>query len=921
MSAFADIVRGRVIDAETSEGVPFASLEWLAYGDGSLKLTADSLGRFRFFAPSNGFLIVSMLGYENVGKEVSVFSESRRDTVEVGDIKLKPTEMLMKMLEVNARARQFTMSGDTIVFHPEAFHLEEGARLEELIRKLPGVTLNENGLSWNGRPLRIIMNGHDLFGGNAIIGQLPAEAVENIKAYNKASEFRGRTGKDDGGEDMVLDLNVKPGFLDRFYGDVKAIYQTPAQYEGEVVANRLSDDNPLMLYADANNRNLTAMHTMQFNWGRVGHEGFGQGQYGSFGYQHNWGGQQDGHTLRSFATISGSIDHNDHWGTRHKDTRNYFPGEVSNRLVNSDHYRNHALTPHLEGALSWQKDSRNTFSLNFNTTYGRRRDSQDNQTEQTILSLSPNSMPVGEWNDSVMMRSQTTGLTTGESFNTDIDAGWKYYLPEGKGSVELTARWMLKANNNTGQTTQDVTYPGLVPSAGLPARSGGVPSFFWDGAERSSRSASAGMDYSLQQDFQSHTNTNSTSVSAEVKRWLTDRVLLTGKYTLATVSNHNDQDVTTNLMPNADETYDDRLRSTTHTVLFQSTINLRPFQLIPNLQYTYIHERENYQRGLLDTLARRHAQRVEPSFQAKWVMKGGAELRLNYRMSTNEPQLLQTIAFRDATNPLFVTTGNPDLRNRHSQNVTLSYETLVTAKQLMIQAWATFTATDREHRTFLQYDPTNGSYLSRLENARGSRAINLAAVYHQSPGVLFWNDTGDFSFQKSYAPLMQTFPSDVRTENCQRQTFWKNNLTIGADWEWISVEASAEVSANHLVNSAADVQNTTLWNNKFTIGGGLRKGKFTVKTDLTEQMRRGYLTKGMNTDHFIWNASVSWRCMHGKGKLELEVNDILNNADNFTTTETANQQVASWSEYIHHYAALSFSYHLDPKQKKVTKRR
>ena len=94
------------------------------------------------------------------------------------------------------------------------------------------------------------------------------------------------------------------------------------------------------------------------------------------------------------------------------------------------------------------------------------------------------------------------------------------------------------------------------------------------------------------------------------------------------------------------------------------------------------------------------------------------------------------------------------------------------------------------------------------------------------------------------------------------------------------------------------------------------KGKFTVKTSLNEKMRRGYLTRGMNTDHFIWNASASWRFLRGKGKLELEVNDILNNSDNFSSTETANQQVSTWSEHMHHFAALSFSYHLDPKEKK-----
>ena len=449
----ADILRGRVIDVSTKEGVPFATIECIQ-GASLKKYVTDSLGRFNIYASTNGVMIANMVGYENDELvKFEVFSESRRDTVDVGDIRLHPLETLLKMVEVNARARRFTMSGDTIVFHPEAFHLEEGARLEELIMQLPGVSMDEKGLSWNGRPLRIIMNGKDLFGGNAIVGMLPAKAVENIKAYNKASEFSERTGKDDGAEDMVLDLNIKPGFLDRLYGDAKAIYQTTAQYEGELLANRLSDHDPLMFYADANHRNRYIRQTMMSRGGGSGGEGFGLGQYGSFGYQHNWGTQDQGQTLQSFASVTGLIDHNDHWGTNYKDTHNYLPGEASNRLFTSNHYHNHTLAPGLEGAFRWQRDSRNTLWLNFTGKYGRQRGSQNEQAEQTMLTNTITAM------DSVMMLSRMQGETADEQVSADAKAEWIHYMPEGKGSVELTAKWKLTDNDGTGLTVREVEYP------------------------------------------------------------------------------------------------------------------------------------------------------------------------------------------------------------------------------------------------------------------------------------------------------------------------------------------------------------------------------------------------------------------------------------------------------------------------------
>ena len=153
-----EIVRGRLVDAETREALPGVDLLCSGaykYNGADVRynshLPTDSLGRFLFFSNTSGRITARLIGYYPKEVNYIAISDRDRDTVDLGDILLKPSEVMMRALEVKARARRFTMSGDTIVFHPEAFHLEEGARLEELIRKLPGVSVGENGLSWNGR--------------------------------------------------------------------------------------------------------------------------------------------------------------------------------------------------------------------------------------------------------------------------------------------------------------------------------------------------------------------------------------------------------------------------------------------------------------------------------------------------------------------------------------------------------------------------------------------------------------------------------------------------------------------------------------------------------------------------------------------------------------------------------------------------
>ena len=131
----------------------------------------------------------SMIGYETATKHSYSSGYSGTDTLDLGDFLLKPTELMLDDVVVTAKAHRFTMSGDTIVFHPEAFKLKEGARLDELIKRLRGVVEKDGKLYWNNKPLRMLMNGRDIFGGGSIVGEIPAEAVKNIKTTTRQANW------------------------------------------------------------------------------------------------------------------------------------------------------------------------------------------------------------------------------------------------------------------------------------------------------------------------------------------------------------------------------------------------------------------------------------------------------------------------------------------------------------------------------------------------------------------------------------------------------------------------------------------------------------------------------------------------------------------------------------------------------------
>ena len=224
----ADFLRGRVIDATDGEPLPDVTVKcqgsnghWTILHD----FTTDSLGCF--FVDYESYANETMrmeMSFEYFGyhmEKKNTMLVAGRDTVDIGDIRLRPFEGLLDEVTVKGRMRRFTMKGDTIVFNPEAFHLEEGERLGELIKLLPGVTVQNGKLFWNNRPLRMQMNGENTLSAE-LLAELPVEAVDKIEAYEKKTELTERTGHDDGEGEQVLNIKIKESFLDKFYGDVQA---------------------------------------------------------------------------------------------------------------------------------------------------------------------------------------------------------------------------------------------------------------------------------------------------------------------------------------------------------------------------------------------------------------------------------------------------------------------------------------------------------------------------------------------------------------------------------------------------------------------------------------------------------------------------------------------------------------------------
>lgn len=210
------LVSGTVIDNDDNSPVMQATVQILAVRDSSM-VTGDVTnndGRFALSVrPGKYLLKVSFVGYAPAFQPVTLTQSKPR--INLGTIKLHSDAIMLEGAVVVAQAPEVTASEDTLVYNSSAYRVPEGSALEELVKKLPGAEIDESGkITINGKEInKIMIDGKEFFADdpNIAMKNLPVNIIDKIRAYEKQSDMARMTGIDDGEEETVLDLTVKPG--------------------------------------------------------------------------------------------------------------------------------------------------------------------------------------------------------------------------------------------------------------------------------------------------------------------------------------------------------------------------------------------------------------------------------------------------------------------------------------------------------------------------------------------------------------------------------------------------------------------------------------------------------------------------------------------------------------------------------------
>lgn len=876
----ADTIKGRVVDAETFEPLQGAKVVFKeeAISNGGTEIHtvyADSLGRFLYTCRmeiSKLTITASHFGYHS--HSVKLNGNNDRDTISIDDFCLKMDEHLLDEVTVKGSVRRFYMRGDTVVFNPSAFRTQDGARLLELIEQLPGVSIKDGKLLWNGEPLKLMINSRDVLSEAMMTNLLSVESVKDIKAYDKKSELAERTGVEDGKEEHVLDVAIKPSFMDKFYGDTELKALTCSNYAAHLRAMQMSDTDPLMFYVRAaDDPKVIGIATIQRNGSWQGDTPVRQ-QTGAFGYGHFW--KQDFKVRRqSNWNISIGANHTDIAHSSWENRQTFIPDKAATATNQTAKDYHHELKIPVDFNSFINLSQNSMLSVTANVTYHYERKTEDNKGQTYNLDTP----------EQLINTSDYHALHDNEGMSSSLQAALFSYA----GKTEYAAFANLSYNNmrSNGYST-------------------GIYQFLQNATSQTDHQTIHAPMHNLK-----------AELGLGAKRPVGKQLMLSAEWKTAYINSYDNEqrrradtlDLGNSLM-RKDNTWQNMFH-------MYANITYGKFSLNPHFEITHWQEQTNYRRGsVLDTLATRSLLLCKPSLKLTYKLAKQTQLRGNIVYDNQRPDLVDCIGYHDDTNPLYIMEGNPRLQTSHTLNTSLAFSTMLSHANQIVDISVGFTKNYSPIGAVFNLNSATGAYRVQKRNMRGGQRWGAKLTYERNLCENFHmkNHIAE-SFGQAYGIMTIVDDAAGMNYNRQRSSDFSYNLNLEYSDGALMLRLNSDFSWHRYTYSESAQPRQDIYNYQANVTSEYKLKSWTFSLLPTFRLDRGYVADAMNKNRILLNARVHYSFIKNKATVIFYINDIFNQDTRYHSTVTTTTRTEGSSDFLHQYASLTFNYKFESKKK------
>ena len=886
---------GSVLDKEDNSPIMQATVQLLSLPDSTMAVgdVTNNNGRFSLSVrPGKYVLKVSYVGYLSHLKEYQLTAS--KPTVNVGKIALSSDAIMLKEAVVTAEAPQVTVSGDTLGYNASAYRTSEGAALEELVKKLPGAEVDDEGnVKINGKEVKkLLVDGKEFFGGDVKTGlqNLPVNMVDKINAYDRQSDNARITGIDDGEEETVLDLTVKKGMNQGWMGNLDGGLGTEKRYSASANVNRFAShgdkSSQLSFIGRANN---------------VGDRRFGGG--GGPQWRRNNGLTASKELGLNYAIETKKVDFGVSARYNYRDNDVQSLGQVENFLLgggnssfmnsnSASRNKNQNFFGHLR--LEWRPDSMTTFFMRGSMSWG------DSESSSNSLSATYNSDPFA------IVSNPYQYLDFDSESDEDLDktrvnASNNASLSEGN---SMSANLNMQVTRKLNDSGRNITLRGIGSYGDNESDrySNNITRYYGDGIITTVDTIRRYIT----------TPTNNYNVGAEVSysEPIADRVYLQFSYRFTYGYNESDNS-TYDLLNASDrvnfilgrlpndfsESWIDPEQSKyaeykkyNHDARFTFRVNRDTWRLSAGMAFRPQNTKLSYKKGEYQVDTTRNVFNFSPEVDFRYQPQKQTQLRFNYRGRSSDPSMENLLPITDNSNPLNIRTGNPGLKPSFSHNMGLHFNTFNMDAQRGIFSALNGSFTQNAISNIRKYNESTGGWTTMPENINGNWnlwgmfGINTALKNNKKFTIGSFTNAG---FNNNVGYLTTGEMKDAQKNTTTSLSLGERlNGTYRNDW--------LEVGLNGSLNYTFEKDKLNPQNNQepytFSYGGNLQINapwNMTISTNMTNQARRGYSDESMNRNELIWNAQVAQSFLKGALTLSFEWNDILKEQSNITRSYTS----------------------------------
>lgn len=907
-------VSGRVIEAGTKEPVELAAVQLLSLPDSAqvAGMTTSAQGYFSLSKqkPGKYLLKVSFIGY--ITKVIPVQLTANVPAKKMGNIELATDAVMLKEAVVVAEAPQVTVVEDTLMYNSSAYRTPEGAMLEELVKKLPGAEIDDDGnVKINGKELKKIMvDGKEFFGGDVKTGlkNLPVDMVDKLKTYDKKSDLARVTGIDDGEEETVLDLTVKKGMNQGWFGNADLGAGTKDRYTGRMMLNRFIDNTQFSIIGSANN---------------VNDQGFSGGGGGPR-WRSNNGLNATKMLGATFATqtnkieLGGSVRYNFQDGDISSINSSERFLQNGNSYSNSNNKnRNKGTNVNADFRMEWKPDTLTNIIFRPNFSYGRTNNASLSESgtfneDPFNLVANPNdylnfdNLSDDPLKDIRVNATNSASLSKGNSLSGNATLQVNRKLNNKGRNLTFRGVFGYGDNDNDQYTQSETRYYQLLNHLGgdsILYRNQYIttPTHNYNYTAQVTYSEPIAkatfLQFSYQFQYKYSKSDKTTFDLLDYPDWTIGGTLPSGYEAHAVDS----------LSKNAEYRYYNHDASVGLRFIRQK------YQLNVGMSFQPQNSTLSYKKGdyMIDTT--RTVFNFAPNMDLRFRFSKVSQLRFTYRGRSSQPTMENLLPITDNSNPLNIRMGNPGLKPSFAHTMRLFYNTYNAEKQRGIMTHFSFTATQNSISNSTRYKEETGGLITRPENINGNwNAFGLfgfnTALRNKKYTI---NTFTNINYQNNVA-----FLYNQDTKNNDRNT--STGLMLGERVTGSYRNDWFEFSLNGSINYTAERNKLRPENNQepYTYSYGASTNitmpwKMTLATNITNQSRRGYRDSSMNRNELIWNAQLAQSLLKGAGTISFEVYDILRQQSNISRSLTADMRSVSEYNGINSYCMVHFIYRLN----------